>query len=55
MNPRASRFIVGGGLTDFFDSLRGGEVMEFLSDDPAETPIQLDLEGLKRTLQWTAT
>ncbi len=29
--------------------------MEFLSDDPAKTPIQLELEGLKRTLQWTAT
>lgn len=29
--------------------------MEFLSDDPAKTSIQLELEGLKRTLQWTAT
>lgn len=29
--------------------------MEFLSDNPAKTPIQLELKGLKRTLQWSAT
>lgn len=28
--------------------------MAFPSDDPAQIQIQLELEGLKRTLQWTA-
>ena len=38
-------------LASFFSSLPGGRSMSFRTDEQQQ--IQLELEGLKRTLEWT--